>query len=821
MANIPGGEGLLPTAVVLVETQSSGVSIPSGQRTAALMGEGLRVEKLVSNANGGGADGLNPSYTSTNGRDGRHFLLNSANVPIQTNRTVLFKNGVPLVGLESAPSATPFSSFYDYRIDIATGQIELQTAHLVDQGGTFYSALSSNIGNGTIGSLSLLDLNAPSETWTVRCTSVLRDGYGNPIDGYAKFIAQGSTSGILLDGYGNTIAWQSNGTPNNNSILQFRISEGIAKFQEGDRFTIVVESGALSRGDSLIANYIGLSDLNDPEFFTDIDLLVSKHGTASTTNRLSLGAQLAFANTPPGVWTVQTAPSVPRRVSYILETSHTGGILATDLNFGLPLGVVPDPNSNINIFITDPVTLTESQILPNKVTFYNSTYTASPTIFTLGGVAAYSYTVILDPTYEQIFHGNDGSLVNVSGGTAKISSSTYLFTSLDAVATRKVRVIGTVGNSGTFDIVSVTNGVALLSRGSGSFSTQGVVEFEVLDTTGHSARVLFTKDIGFSAGMKIRATVVDERDASFFDAGWTVGYQALELIETSMVVPLPSQTISAIFQEGRSHVETMSYLHNKKERMLFIGAIQGLTPDNVIGTKPAAVEDIGVLEGIQGDTVAEILAGNVEDLADYGVQPAYSTTFRVVYHYPDQIVVQIGADRTKVDGFFMAAAHAGYLSGVSNVSIPSTRKVLAGFTILRDRMFRPIIQENIANAGICLLAPVTGGGQILWGRTTTASGFPEEEEISIIFERDAIAKQLRATMDGFIGNAESDTTQGSIAARANSALTSFVGRYITAFKDLKVVRDKVDPRQWNVSVKVQPIYGINFVVVRVAIGIQQ
>jgi hypothetical protein len=819
MANIPGGEGLLPSSVVLVETQSSGVSIPSGQRTSALMGEGLRVQKLVSSANGGGADGLNSSYSSTNGRDGRHFLLSS--VPIQANRTVLFKNGVPLVGLEEVPSATAFSSFYDYRIDVTTGQIELQTAHLVDQGGSFYSKSTSNVGNGTISSLSLLDLNAPNETWIVRCTSIRRDGYGAPVDGYAKFIAQGSVSGILLDGYGNTISWQSNGTLTDNSILSFKVNEGTVKFQEGDAFTINVASGALSRGDSLVANYIAVSDLNDPEFFTDIDLLVAKHGTASLTNRLSLGAQLAFANNPPGVWTLQTAPSVPRRVSYILESSHSGGILATDLNFGLPLGVTPDANTNINFFITDPVTLTESQIIPNKVTFYNSTYTSSPTTFTLGGVAAYSYTVILDPTYEQITHQNDGVLTMVSSLTATVSSSSYLFTSSDAVATRKVRVVGTAGNSGVFDITSVTNGVALLTRSSGTFTTQSVIEFEVLDTTGQSARVLFTKDIGFSAGMKVRATVVDTRDASFFDAGWTAAYQALEVIETSIVVPLPSQTISAIFQEGRIHVETMSNIRNKKERNLFIGAINGLVPDNVIGTKQAAVEDIGVLEGIQGDTVTEILAGSVEDLADYGVQSAFGGTFRVVYHYPDQIIVQIGADRTIVDGFFIAAAHAGYLSGVSNVAIPSTRKVLAGFTILRNRMFRPIIQENIANAGICLLAPVTGGGLILWGRTTTASGFPEEEEISIVFERDAIAKQLRATMDGFIGNAESDTTQGSIAARANSALTSFIGRYITNFKDLKVVRDKVDPRQWNVSVKVQPIYGINFVFVRVAIGIQQ
>ena len=41
-------------------------------------------------------------------------------------------------------------------------------------------------------------------------------------------------------------------------------------------------------------------------------------------------------------------------------------------------------------------------------------------------------------------------------------------------------------------------------------------------------------------------------------------------------------------------------------------------------------------------------------------------TFRVVYFYPDQIVVQIGADRTIIDGFFIGAAAAGFLSGIPN-----------------------------------------------------------------------------------------------------------------------------------------------------------
>ena len=294
----------------------------------------------------------------------------------------------------------------------------------------------------------------------------------------------------------------------------------------------------------------------------------------------------------------------------------------------------------------------------------------------------------------------------------------------------------------------------------------------------------------------------------------------MEKIEVDIVVPLPSQTISQILQNARIHCETMSNIKNRRERVLFTGAINGLLPENVIGTEPAAVEDIGVLEGIQGDDTSEILAGDTEDLADYGVPNSFGDTFRVVYFYPDQIVVQIGADRTIIDGFFIAAAAAGYLSGVPNVAIPLTNKVLSGFTILRNKVFRPIILENLTVAGICVLQPTIGGGRVIHGRTTTQSGFVEEQEVSIVFIRDRIAKTMRAAFQAFIGQAESSTLQGSLSSRAVGILNGLISQgLITQFADLKIARDQVDPTQWNISVAVQPVYPVNYIYIEVSIGL--
>ena len=812
MANFPGSNNALPGVYLLETTISNGVSVPGGIRVPALMGEGLRVETLVSSARGGGNDGLDPTFTTSKGADGRHFKLSLS--PIISNRTVLFKNGIPLVGFESASSGS-FSSKFDYKINITNGQITLQTAALVDQGGTFFLPSSLNVGNGTIGNLSLVDSDAPTETWSIRCSTVKRDGYGNPIDGYAKFIVQGSVSGVLLDGYGNQIFWQSNGTVTSNGILSFSITEGTTAFNPGDSFTVQVKGGTLVAGDSLVANYIAESDINDPEFFTDVTLLNAKHGFPSLTNRLSLGAQLAFANGTPGIYTCQTAPAVPRRLSYSVETSASGGTTADDLEFPLPLNVIPDVDQDVHFFITDPTTGVESQVLPNKVAFYDPGFTSNPNTF-FASPHVFSYTVVLENAVDD--RTQDAVITSIGPTTATVSSQLVLFDSTDVGKTLKV--LHPDANAGSYTIVSVNNSIATISNGSSHFTNTTKATVEVIDITAQSAIVLITPDLALTAGASLRVTVVDVKDAPFFDVGWQAALQALETIECDIVVPLPSQTISSIFETARVHVENMSNIQNRKERVLFIGAINGLTPDNVTGVTPAAVEDIGILEGIQGATIQDILSGNTEDLTNYSVPNSFGDTFRVVYFYPDQIVVNIAGQQTIVDGFFIAAAAAGFLSGVPNVAIPLTNKVLAGITILRNRMFRPIILQNLAASGITVLQPAIGGGLVIWGITTTQSGAPEEQEISIVFIRDRLAKSMRAVFQTYIGTAETTTLQGSLMGKANSTIQSFISQgLITASKNLKVVRDSVDPRQWDISVAVQPVYPVDWIYINMSIGV--
>jgi len=911
MANIPGATNVLPGVFTNIVTNSRGLSLPGGTRIPALIGEGSTDETIVSTAQGSGKDGLDSTYTSTSGADGRHFQL--LNFPLISNRTTLYKNGVPLVGLESLIDSNTFSNKYDYRIDIDSGEVELQRAHLVDLGGTTYVPLSSNVGVGTLNNLTLTDQNAPPEIWTVRCVGVQRDNLNAPIALTAKFLAFGSISGSKLDANGNPVVWQANNNIVTNGILSFSIEESLPVFREGDAFTVKVASGVLNRSDTLTANYIPTAVLNDPLLLQGMSEVVGRHGFPSIDNNLSLGCQLAFANSTPAVMTVQAAPPMPRRKSFELETVIDS--LSTnpdDFIFPLPLGVTPDPNSNIHFFINNPTTNKETQILPNKLTYYTLDTAGFPTTnaFIFDNTAApsgYSYFYTVKQTIATIDTGHDGyvgrdlafsnkvlfsssvlydssyvgktlkiieaeNVANIgsytvsavssgklystyvgsfpdfsagtavafevidpttglpvvggsaangvltpilSTATATLTSVTIDFGALTGIGTKRVQINGTAANDGLYDITT-----------SGSFTVtikkvvvnETGLRYEVLDSTDVSNYVVINKNV-VPNGYGLRVTLVDYKEATFYDAGWLNALESLELSECDIVVPLPKQTISVIFQNALSHCKFMSNIRNKKERVLLIGAISGLTPNNLTGVTPAAVENIGILEGIQGATVTDVLSGNVEDLANYSVPDAFGNTFRAQYFYPDQIVVQAGAENILVDGFYLAAAAAGFFAADVSLQNPLTNKVLSGFSILRNKQYSTLTLESLAAAGVTVLQPVSGGGRVIWGITTTQSGFPEEQEISIVFIRDRLAKSLRAGFAAFIGTPETPDTQLLLNARATVMLNAFASQgLITDYKDLTVAKDSVDPRQWNISVRVQPTYPINFIYIKVSVG---
>jgi hypothetical protein len=263
----------------------------------------------------------------------------------------------------------------------------------------------------------------------------------------------------------------------------------------------------------------------------------------------------------------------------------------------------------------------------------------------------------------------------------------------------------------------------------------------------------------------------------------------------------------------------MSTIANQKERMTLIGAQRGLTTAALLGQTEVAIEDIGVLEGIQGDDAAEILDSNTEDLANYKLSDNFNSN-RAVYFYPDQIIRNVSGINSYVNGFYMAAAAGGYLSATQNVAVPLTFKELTGFSIGRDRIFRKQILDQLGGEGATVVQPITGGGKVLAGRTTSHSGYVEDEEISIVFIRDRVKKVLRDSMRSFIGTVEDANTQGLMTAKTKTIMSALVSQgLITDFRSIRVERDKVDPRQWNIYLQFTPAYPINYIFIDLEIGI--
>jgi len=940
MSNIPGTNAL-PGVFTNVITQSSGVAIPGGSRVVAMIGQGSTNETIISQAQGGGVDGLNPTYTSTTGADGRHFAL--LNFPLIQHQTTIFKNGIPLNLLELGPitATTTFSFIYDAQLDPTTGHILLQAAHLQDQGGAFYVPLNTNVGLGSLNGLQLVDVDAPPEVWTVRCVGVQRNAMNQPIAGTARFLAFGSVSGAQLDANGNPIVWVANGQTVTNNILTFSITETqvssvtVSPFVPGDGFTILVASGVLVRGDTLTSSEIPQANINLPTLCQGMSDVVNLCGIPSLTNNLSLGGQLLFANNASSMIALQAAPPLPQRTSYVLDPDGVNS-LSTNVNdfiWPFPLGVVPDFNSDIHVFVTNPTTLVESQVLPNKLTYYTLGAAGQPTesqfIFSNQqppGGYSYSYSVV--NSFEEVATGYDGYIGRLPAfETQAVFSSSISFNStyvgqllqvIDSVNKSNVGIFNitavsdgqlsistiTTGEPGdpipfpspsgfpdlvshnpeTFELIYIPTGlpatggsgtdgtvVALLNTATGtltstqvnfsifgssntiasdyrlqingstvgnnglydirgydpihntltlsmSFVSESNLRYEILDPDAVSTYLVLNHNV-VPNGNFLRVTIVDARDASFYDAGWVNALAALETIECDILVPLPNQTISVIFQNALSHCIVQSNILNRKERVLFIGAIQGLTPANLTGATPAAVENIGILEGIQGATVTDVLSGNIEDLANYSVSNAYGFTFRCVYFYPDQIVVQAGANNVLIDGFYIAAAAAGYANADLALQNPFTNKVFSGFTILRNKTFSTLVLTQLAAAGVTTLQPVAGGGRVVWGITTSQSGFPEEQEISIVFIRDRVAKVLRAGFAGFIGTPQTAGTANALNTEAVILLNSLVSQgLITNYAGLTVIQDSVDPRQWDISVNVQPTYPINWIYITVSVG---
>lgn len=655
-----------------------------------------------------------------------------------------------------------------------------------------------------------------------------------------------------------------------NGVIMLGISSGTTPFEVGDKFYVDVFSRALKKSDKLEATIISELDLNDPEFFTSADRLYRKHGLPSSENTLSLGAQIAFENGAPGVLAVQCKPSVQRKISQVLIEEKTargaGGFNACGGNYEdcelddlmltipRPAGLQKGrPAVGTNIAISVIRGGKEIQIFPNRHEFYDSLFDSKVGMerFIKSSDYSYGYTVV--NTLQDVLGSGSYANISLENSEAFFSTFEYDFDESDLSNSSKIRISSLEKSDGT--LLTIGSDISNHLFGDSSLEpelkieTSGIISDSVVkvshygtgvslvgeaediqfvvtnpsDTTNVDASILLNRDLVKSGTIKqgdgIKVTYIDQADSEFFDTNWFTAFEKLEAFNTQIVVPLPTQTKSSIMRQAVTHCELMSSVANKKERMAIIGAMQGVTSAALLGNEQVAVENIGVIEGIQGDDPEEILNENIEDLQNFKLDENF-TSPRSIYMYPDQIVRNVNGTNTFLDGFFMAAAVGGYLSGNQNVAIPLTNKTLTGFAILRDKVFPTQILNSLGEVGATVVQPIVGGGRVLAGRTTSQTGFIEDEEISIMFIRDRVKEVLREVVKGYIGGVQSDATYALLGAKISNVMSGLVSQgLITEYTGLKVEQDKVDPRQINVFVRFAPSYPINYIFIDIEVGV--
>lgn len=248
--------------------------------------------------------------------------------------------------------------------------------------------------------------------------------------------------------------------------------------------------------------------------------------------------------------------------------------------------------------------------------------------------------------------------------------------------------------------------------------------------------------------------------------------------------------VASVQTVALQHVELMSSVRQRRERIMWTGAYDGFGFDEVLDPQT-------------------------------GVARTFGRSFRVVYMFPDRIRTVIGGETVFLDGQYLAACAAGLLAAQSYIPTPLTRKNLVGFDVEKNRLFSIDQLNLLGDDGLTVVEPLASGGRVVFGLTTVQSGNPVEEEISIVRIRDFVAKTTREVLENrFVGGLINDQTVASIKATTRGILESLVAQQIiTEFANVTARVDSIEPRQVNVGFDVAPVFPLNWIKIEFSIGV--
>lgn len=239
-----------------------------------------------------------------------------------------------------------------------------------------------------------------------------------------------------------------------------------------------------------------------------------------------------------------------------------------------------------------------------------------------------------------------------------------------------------------------------------------------------------------------------------------------------------------------SHCQIMSETKNRRERVALLGSYEFVDLDFIL------------------DPVT-------------GIEAVFGVTKRSQFFWPGGPFVNrvVGGENQILDGQYIAASAAGFYSS-RPLTTSLTNKILTGFTINPAQKLS-IDETNFAGgAGVSIIEPLSAGGKVLIGQTTTNSGRAVEEEMSVVRITDYVAKVSRQALQGaFTGSLITVNTPRDIKITTEKILSSLQSQgIITQFKGVNAVIDPNEPRQVNVTFDITPIFPLNWIFIRFSVG---
>lgn len=248
--------------------------------------------------------------------------------------------------------------------------------------------------------------------------------------------------------------------------------------------------------------------------------------------------------------------------------------------------------------------------------------------------------------------------------------------------------------------------------------------------------------------------------------------------------------VATVQQVAKVHIELLSDTPNRRERMAFFGGYEGYT----------------ITQALDEQT---------------GVNNNYGDSNRTVFLMPERIRRVVNGETAYLDGSYLAAAAAGVMSGNEYLAEPLTRKTLIGFDIENSKRYTDVEQRLLGGAGVSVVDALNSGGRVINGFTTSNTGNAVDQEPSVRRISDYVASSARAILENrFTGKVILSDSTEQIEIVVKGVLESLVSQLlITAYANIRVVVDPIDPRQVDISFDIQPVFPLNWIRIDFSVGI--